>query len=533
MKKTIILHTLLLICLNLSAQFQLDVDGDTRILGKLHLAQDENLIIGVGAGASQAANTTFGFPIRNTFIGGFSGHQTTTGQQNIGIGHSSLFSNTTGVQNVALGQNALYSITTSNANTAVGDHALFLSTGSGNTAIGTQAMGDNRTGESNVAVGLNALFGNQTGNSNVAVGIAALGNGLKGNFNSAFGEAALVQDSTGSQNVGIGYSAGFNNFRGDRNVFIGGEADMTGADFENSIAIGHAAKTTASNSAVIGNAAIGSIGGYTNWSNLSDGRFKKEVNEEVYGLDFILQLRPINYKLDAVKLDNFLNPPKQSKSRFQEHLPTDKTKHIAALKQKSAKIQTGFIAQEVEVAAKKSKFQFSGIVKPLNDKGHYSLRYAEFVVPLVKAVQEQQTIIETIKSNNKDQKEQIDDLENRLQEQQREIEALKELMNKMIVDKKSTSTTTIYELSSATLAQNHPNPFNQYTSISYFIPNLVNNAVIQITNNSGQVIETLPIKQKGEGQVTLSTKALQNGTYHYSLILDGKISHTKKMLLSK
>ncbi len=38
-------------------------------------------------------------------------------------------------------------------------------------------------------------------------------------------------------------------------------------------------------------------------------------------------------------------------------------------------------------------FDFSGIDAPKNENDVYCLRYAEFVVPLVKAVQEQQAII--------------------------------------------------------------------------------------------------------------------------------------------
>jgi len=55
---------------------------------------------------------------------------------------------------------------------------------------------------------------------------------------------------------------------------------------------------------------------------------------------------------------------------------------------------SGFIAQEVEQAAVETNYHFSGVHKPKNDKDLYSISYAEFVVPLVKAVQEQQIIIE-------------------------------------------------------------------------------------------------------------------------------------------
>ncbi|MFT4982252.1 MAG: hypothetical protein ACI9UR_002122, partial [Bacteroidia bacterium] len=49
---------------------------------------------------------------------------------------------------------------------------------------------------------------------------------------------------------------------------------------------------------------------------------------------------------------------------------------------------TGFIAQEVETAANSSGFEFSGVDAPSGGSEAYGLRYAEFVVPLVKATQE-------------------------------------------------------------------------------------------------------------------------------------------------
>ena len=54
---------------------------------------------------------------------------------------------------------------------------------------------------------------------------------------------------------------------------------------------------------------------------------------------------------------------------------------------------SGFLAQDVEAAAKKIGYDFNGVDVPKNDKSLYGLKYAEFVVPLVKAVQEQQQLI--------------------------------------------------------------------------------------------------------------------------------------------
>lgn len=58
------------------------------------------------------------------------------------------------------------------------------------------------------------------------------------------------------------------------------------------------------------------------------------------------------------------------------------------------KRMTGFIAQEVAQAANDINYEFSGVNVTENENDLSSLSYAEFVVPLVKAVQEQQQMID-------------------------------------------------------------------------------------------------------------------------------------------
>ena len=62
----------------------------------------------------------------------------------------------------------------------------------------------------------------------------------------------------------------------------------------------------------------------------------------------------------------------------------------------------------MEKAAVELGFVFSGIETPVNDKSHYGIRYAEFVVPLVKAVQE-------LAEENDELKKQNQKLANRLE----------------------------------------------------------------------------------------------------------------------
>lgn len=69
---------------------------------------------------------------------------------------------------------------------------------------------------------------------------------------------------------------------------------------------------------------------------------------------------------------------------------------------------TGFIAQEVAAAARAVGYDFSGVEQAADEVGLYSVRYSDFVAPLVKAVQEQQTEIEQLHTENAALKAQLD-----------------------------------------------------------------------------------------------------------------------------
>jgi hypothetical protein len=72
--------------------------------------------------------------------------------------------------------------------------------------------------------------------------------------------------------------------------------------------------------------------------------------------------------------------------------------------------QTGFIAQEVEIAAKAVGYNFDGVHVPVDENDNYSLVYGAFVVPLVKGMQEQQLIIDKLQLQNEDLQRQINEI---------------------------------------------------------------------------------------------------------------------------
>ena len=148
---------------------------------------------------------------------------------------------------------------------------------------------------------------------------------------------------------------------------------------------------------------VSSIGGYDNWSNISEERFKGNMREDVKGLSFIQKLRPVTCKLDLYAIEKIFDGYYDG-SESNDNNGNYETKQIRHI---------GFIAQEVETAAQELGFDFSGVDAPKNEKDFYGLRYAEFVVPLVKGMQEQQELIEKQTALIEDLKIRIRNLENK------------------------------------------------------------------------------------------------------------------------
>ena len=72
------------------------------------------------------------------------------------------------------------------------------------------------------------------------------------------------------------------------------------------------------------------------------------------------------------------------------------------------------MAQEVEQAAKELGYEFNGVDVPKNDKDFYGLRYAQFVVPLVKAVQELNEKLDQKQAENDQLRAMLLELEKRI-----------------------------------------------------------------------------------------------------------------------
>ena len=90
-------------------------------------------------------------------------------------------------------------------------------------------------------------------------------------------------------------------------------------------------------------------------------------------------------------------------------------------------------------------------------------------------------------------------------------------------------TVQLTDATSITLNDAVPNPFAEQTTISYNVPETYSTAQLLFYDANGRNIKSLALKL-GSGQVTVFADDLTNGIYSYTLVVDGKIIDTKRMV---
>lgn len=386
-------------------------------LAKATLTAGNNISVTNGTGSITLAATAAGsdtqiqFNDGGTNFGGDSGlvyNKTTntltvdvvdigTGAGNIAtntaIGDQALDANTTGLENVAVGLRALTSNTT-------GDYCV---------AIGADALFANTTGDYNTAVGSDAAVLTSTGISNTAVGASALTYNVSGSFNTAFGTAALF-DATGGANVAVGYYALSSIENVSNNTAIGHQALKDDTGISNSSALGANTAVTGSNQVQLGDSSTTTYV-YGTVQNRSDARDKADIRDTELGLDFIMSLRPVDYKWDYRETYKTAAPEKPIKGT-----PEAQQEYAAKMEQwrqqnnlsnitpngsnKRSRYHHGLIAQEVKAVMDAKGIDFGGYQDHSVNGGDdvLSIGYDELIAPLIKAIQELKAEIEELKA---------------------------------------------------------------------------------------------------------------------------------------
>lgn len=210
----------------------------------------------------------------------------------------------------------------------------------------------------------------------------------------------------------------------------------------------------------------------------SDASTKNNVRKLEYGLEEIMSLNPVSFYWNEI--------PDQGR-------------------------KIGLIAQDVQkvveevVYDKHIIYDATGASKVV-DSELLGMNYSELVPVLINAIQEQQ--------------EQIEELQNLLgateirQDQSQDLE----------VD-------LIDNPSKAKLGQNQPNPFKGSTRIPYTLPSEFNDARLMVYSSNGIVLQEVELVD-AEGVVKINARGIGAGVYTYSLVVDGEIVETKKMVLA-
>jgi len=233
------------------------------------------------------------------------------------------------------------------------------------TSFGAQA-GRTNTSTNNVFFGSNAgeLSSNAASSNMVAIGHQAMGAAGAQNVSQSVAIGSFAMQSPGgtaTNNVVIGHNAGIS-LSTSNNVIIGQGAS---SGFAGCIVIGQGAASTANNHIRIGNSQTLATTP-ASWTVVSDRRAKSDIKDSPLGLDFIKTLRPVSY--------------------FKKNDENKKTEY-------------GFIAQEVEATLKKAGDSNNGVIY-VDPDGNYGMRYNDIIPITVKAVQEQQELIEELKKEN-------------------------------------------------------------------------------------------------------------------------------------
>ncbi len=224
-----------------------------------------------------------------------------------------------------------------------------------------------------------------SGSENTAFGVNALGTGTStGSFNTAFGGIALYQNSTGSRNTAIGYCSLKQNTSGYDNTAIGEEALFYLSNYYNCTGLGANSAVTGSNQVQLGNANV-TVYAQKALVTRSDKRDKLDIEDSPLGLNFIMKLRPRKYRMNS------------REAYFEQGKERDFTATNDGSKA-GKRPHYGLVAQEVKEVMNELNVDFAGYLDSKIDGGEdvLSLGYAEFIAPMIKAIQQQQHMIEQL-----------------------------------------------------------------------------------------------------------------------------------------
>lgn len=179
-------------------------------------------------------------------------------------------------------------------------------------------------------------------------------------------------------------------------------------------------------------------------------------------------------------------------------------------------IQTRLSNTRYSLASDQLKDVFPELVYEDGD-GNVSVNYIEMIPLLVQSVNELKKEVDTLKSENEELKSELYGADN-MGKARTEVTGISSLTEKVDI---------------ISLSQNDPNPFSEQTTITLNIPEEIKAAAVFFYDMSGKQVGRRIVTERGQSSLSVTSSDFNEGMYLYSLIADGKVVATKKMILTK
>ena len=233
-----------------------------------------------------------------------------------------------------------------------------------------------------------------------------------------------------------------------------------------------------------------------NLLDISDRRYKTNIEDLAPAMDKIMRLRPVKFDYrEGRDGERSTNPMRQNR--------------------------VGLIAQDLQEVIPEA-------VHYMDVDDIYTVDYTTLIPFLIKTAQEQQALIENQQTLIENQQLQIEELQMALTPD-----------NAAMVTPTFSSVQPNGNAVEAVAAggnklwSNVPNPFKQETRIRYALTEDVREAQLCIYDLSGRQLSCHRLNDRGESEFVLRAASFNPGIYLYSLIADGQVVDTHRMVVTE
>ena len=402
---------------------------------------------------------------------------------------------------VGVGTDEPKSVLSVGVNTSSSSASAMASIQSGNKKYGTYVW--NTADSENVTYGGFFSITNNSGNAYAAKG-QALGKGITDPYGLPYQYTVGVLGAAGFSNSAVGVMGRLYSYLEDPLVFAGvyGSETSGGPSFSNysgkfaGYFNGKVRVTNGIYATVLSPSASASPSGQGESTILSDrGESVTDKLSQVQAVQFLRynptkETNTAKVTLEDFDIDNL--SPEELDSLSEAMGEVEPEPYLSP-------IQYGLDAEQLKAVYPELVYE--------DDNGNVSINYVEMVPLLVQSINELKAEIAELKGTSAKKA------------------------------KKPAGTTAIEETVSdvdmVRMDQNKPNPFSESTVITLNIPERTQKASIFIYDMSGKQVQNIAVSERGETNITVYASDLTAGMYIYTLVVDGKVSVTRRMIVTK